>query len=145
MKVTRKQLRSIIVEMISEQTFQSQRASPDAIEPLQARTPQASDDPLSLIDKEANPNPYVRLRSGFERLNPTAKRKLRIFFQALNDAGVSVRVTSAHRYPSHQYALKYVNDNPQAVDPCSSPSSIRVRYRHKHSLVEKAGRWKPIS
>ena len=86
--------------------------------------PGSERDPMSYVDASKNPNATWRNGSGRSRnisaLNPSAQTKLRRFFTALNDAGISVQITSSHRYPSHQHRLRYADANQNATTPCRS-------------------------
>jgi hypothetical protein len=125
MKVTRKELREVISKMISEVRFGSADmhvGAPDG--DLPSVVPQTSRDPMEYVDASKNPNATWRNGSGrsrnIESLNPSAQQKLREFFTSLNNAGISVQITSAHRYPSHQHRLRYADSNPNATTPCRS-------------------------
>ena len=55
-----------------------------------------------------------------QRLNKRAKKKFSRFFRKLSSEGYKVKITSGHRYPSHQQRLV---DDPAALspaDPCES-------------------------
>ena len=112
-----------------EEEFQSM--FPEQFESLQEEESELS---LQTVAAWANSNVYLRNADHADSLHPSAQQKFRSFFNALNQAGISVQVNSTHRYPSHQFKLRYVDETDPTAEPCRSDhqygyaADINVKY-----------------
>jgi len=113
-----------------EEEFQA--LFPEAFETLQEEESQYSI--LQTVASWENPQPYFRNASNIDKLHPSAQQKFRAFFNALVDAGISLQVNSTHRYPSHQFRLRYVDETDPTAEPCRSDhqygyaADINIKY-----------------